>query len=68
MESIVTLGKRREGSSLPAEVQSQNECGAVGKDEEGQGPLREGSEPAEPQPNINKKSKKQLVSTRDSHL
>lgn len=67
MVSIVTLGKRREGSSLPAEVQSQNKCGAVGKDDE-QGPLGEASEPAEPQPNINKKSQKQLVSTRDSHL
>lgn len=65
--ALLLLAKEEKAPSLPAEVQSQNKCGAVGKDED-EGPLGEASEPAEPQPNINKKSEKQLVSTRDFHL
>lgn len=53
--------------SLPAEVQSQNKCEKMGKDEDEQGPLWEASEPAEPQPNI-KKSERQMMGTGDSHL
>lgn len=66
--ALLLLAKEGKAPSLPAEVQSQNKCSALGKDEGEQGPLGEASEPAEPQPNINKKSKRQLIGIGDSHL
>lgn len=68
MESIVTFGKRRESSFSACRNAITEQCGALGKDEGEQEPLGEASGPAEPQPNINKKSKRQLIGTGDSHL
>lgn len=59
--ALLFLATEEEAPSLPAELQLQNECSTLGRGKDEQGPLVETSEPAEPEPNINKKCKRQLI-------
>ena len=66
--ALLFLTTEKAAPSLPAELQSWNECGALGRDENEQGPLGEASEPAEPAANVKKKNERHLIGIGDSHL